>query len=195
MNLLQPIKSCDAADLLYRLPVPCSTSVMLHSPLPLAHCSIYLRRCVCVPTSFSPLSKRLIEWYSESTCPNSLKEIIYAHISTYWSQIGHVGTWCVLYRAWITLFPAIFVTCLHAHSWNKWGTSCNVSYTSLQATYLNPRSSRIPSLKNSHFANCWCTQNCRLSPVLDVIFSFPTKIATGSSGNISWAAKCIPSRP
>ena len=100
-----------------------------------------------------------------------------------------------MYCDWIMFVPDIFIPCLYAHSWNNWGTSCHVSYTSLQATSLNPSGIRIPSLNNSSFANFWWTQNCRLSPVLDVIFSFPTNITTGYSGNISWAGKCSPSIP
>ena len=195
MKLLQPINYCDAPNFLYRLPVQCSASDMLIPPLPLAYWSIYLRSCVCMPTLFSHLSKIWIDWYSASTRPASLQESTCAHVSTHWSQLEHVGSWCGLYRDWIRFVPAIFITCFHAHSWNNRGTSCNVSYTILQETSLKPSGVRIPSLTNSFFANCWWTQNCRLSPVLDVIFSFPTKIATGSSGNISWSGKCSPSIP
>ena len=170
MNILQPIKSHDSANLLYRLTVPCSTSAILIPPLPLAYWSIYLWSCVCMPTFFSHLSKKLIDWYSSSTRTDSLQESTCAHVSTHWSQLGHVRSWCGLYRDWIRFVHDILITCLHAHSWNKRGTLCNISYTSFQETSLNPSVVKIPSLDHSSFANCWWTHNHRISPVLNVIF-------------------------
>ena len=116
MILLYTIKSCDASNLLYRLPVPCSTSVVLIPPIHLSYWSIYLRRCLCMPTFFSQMSKVLIDWYSASTSPYSLQESTCAHVYTHLSQLGHVGSWCGLYRDWIRFVPSIFITCLNSHS-------------------------------------------------------------------------------
>ena len=127
MNPLQPINSCDASNLLYCLPVPCSTSIMLIPSLPLVYWSIYLQIYVWMPNLFSHLSKILIDWYSASTSHASLQESTCVHVYTHWSQLGHVWSWCSLYCDWIRFVPDILITCLHAHSWNDRGNSCNVS--------------------------------------------------------------------
>ncbi len=80
---------------------------------------------------------------------------------------------------------AMSMTCLHAQIWNILGTRRRAIYTMSQSTRSKCCATRTFASWSLTRANCRCSQNQTLSPLLDVTLFLPRRMQTGLRGKQS----------
>ncbi len=122
-----------------------------------------------------------------STLPSMGHSRMFSAISTLIVQHGHLLL-CLSWCYWCRFFfvAAIFITCLHAQTWNSRGTFLfKVWCTWGQSTLLNALVNSLDVLWKKEHVTCHPAMCLMWAPVSEVIFLPSTNKHIGSRGNTS----------